>query len=96
VSINISIIKGVHPGLILDRELKKRQISIDKFADGLNEDLEELISVTKGKRNMNEALSSKIEKALNLEKVYLWRYKCITKKNAKKRSRILHARIFLK
>ncbi len=64
---NISIIKGVHPGFILARELKKKKIAKSRFAIALNEYPQTLVSITKGKRNMNAALSLKIEKALDME-----------------------------
>jgi plasmid maintenance system antidote protein VapI len=67
MSTNISIIKGVHPGFILERELKKKKIAKSRFAIALNEYPQTLVSITKGKRNMNAALSLKIEKALDME-----------------------------
>lgn len=71
MNINISIIKGVHPGFILERELKKKKIAKSKFAIALNEYPQTLVSITKGKRNMNVALSLKIEKALDMEEGFL-------------------------
>ncbi len=68
---DISIIKGVHPGFILERELKKRKIAKGKFALALNEYPQTLVSITKGKRNMNVSLALKIEKALDMEEGYL-------------------------
>ena len=68
---NISIIKGVHPGFILERELKKRKIAKGRFAISLDEYPQTLVSITKGKRNMNTVLALKIEKALNMEEGYL-------------------------
>lgn len=68
---DILIIKGVHPGLIVERELKKRKIPKGRFAILLNEYPQTLVSITKGKRNMNPALSLKIEKALDMEEGYL-------------------------
>lgn len=55
----IHLIKGVHPGFILDRELKKRHITKGRFALSLNEYPQTLVSITKGKRNMNTALALK-------------------------------------
>jgi antitoxin HigA-1 len=71
MSQDISIIKGIHPGFILERELKKRKIVKGKFALSLNEYPQTLVSITKGKRNMNVSLALKIEKALNMEEGYL-------------------------
>ena len=67
---NLSLIKGIHPGLILERELKKRKLAKGKFALSINEFPQTLVSIIKGKRRMNPALSLKIEKALGLEEGY--------------------------
>jgi antitoxin HigA-1 len=67
---SISIIKGVHPGLILERELKKRHIQKGRFAMSLGEYPQTLVSITKGKRNMNTPLALKIEKALDMQEGY--------------------------
>ncbi len=67
---NINIIKGIHPGLILERELKNRKLPKGTFAHSINEFPQTITSITKGKRRMNPALSLKIEKALGLEEGY--------------------------
>jgi plasmid maintenance system antidote protein VapI len=59
--------KGLHPGAILDRLLKKRKISQRPFALSLPEHPQTLNAITKGKRDLNTPLSLKIEKALDLE-----------------------------
>lgn len=66
----IPIIKGVHPGFILERELKKRALAKSRFALSVNEYPQTLVSITKGKRSMNTALALKIEHALGLEEGY--------------------------
>lgn len=66
----ISIIKGIHPGLILERELKKRKLPKGAFALSINEFPQTIATITKGKRRMNPALSLKIERALGLEEGY--------------------------
>jgi addiction module HigA family antidote len=63
----IDIIKGVHPGFILERELKKRGMTKGRFALSINEYPQLITSITKGKRRMNPTLSLKIEKALDME-----------------------------
>jgi len=65
-----AIIKGIHPGIILERELKKRNIGKGKFAISLNEFPQTLVTITKGKRSMNTALAFKIEKSLGFEEGY--------------------------
>src|SRR3954465_4288177 len=67
---NISIIKGVHPGIILERELKQRKIAKGSFALSLHEYPQTLVSITKGKRKMNTGLALKIEKELGFEEGY--------------------------
>lgn len=66
----LSIIKGVHPGFILERELKKRNLRKGPFAISLQEFPQTLVSITKGKRRMNTNLSLKIEKVLGIEEGY--------------------------
>lgn len=64
---NIDIIRGIHPGFILERELKQRNIPKGQFALSIQEYPQTLVSITKGRRRMNTALALKIEKALDLE-----------------------------
>jgi antitoxin HigA-1 len=66
----LSIIRGIHPGLILERELKKRHLSKGPFALSLQEYPQTLVSITKGKRRMNTNLALKIENALEIEEGY--------------------------
>jgi plasmid maintenance system antidote protein VapI len=66
----IKIIKGIHPGIILERELKRRKLQKGKFALSINEFPQTIASLSKGKRRMNPALSLKIEEALALEEGY--------------------------
>lgn len=64
---DISILKGLHPGIVLERELKKRGLAKGPFAISINEFPQTLGAITKGKRNMNTALALKIEHALGIE-----------------------------
>lgn len=66
----LSIAKGIHPGLILERELKKRHLSKGPFALSLKEYPQTLVSITKGKRRMNANLALKVESALGIEEGY--------------------------
>jgi antitoxin HigA-1 len=68
---NIKIIKGIHPGFILERELRRRKLPKVKFAQAIQEYPQTLVSITKGKRKMNTALSIKIEQKLGLQEGYL-------------------------
>lgn len=65
------IIKGIHPGIILERELKQRKLAKGRFALSLQEYPQTLVAITKAKRKMNIALALKIEQALNMEEGYL-------------------------
>lgn len=59
--------KGIHPGIVLERELKKRSIKQRPFAISIQEYPQTLNAITKGKRNLNTALALKIEEKLGLE-----------------------------
>jgi plasmid maintenance system antidote protein VapI len=59
--------KGIHPGLVLDRELKKRQMKKGPFALLLQEYPQTLNEITKGKRGFTPALSLKVDRALKFE-----------------------------
>lgn len=63
----LSVLKGIHPGFILERELKLRKIPKNKFALLLDEHPQTIVSITKASRKMNTALALKIEKLLGLE-----------------------------
>lgn len=63
----IQLIKGIHPGLFLERELKLRNIKKGRLAISVNEFPQTLVSITKGKRNMNTPLALKIERILGFE-----------------------------
>jgi len=63
-------LKGIHPGLVLERELNKRHLRKGSFALSLQEYPQTLTAITKGKRGMNTALSLKIERALGFEEGY--------------------------
>lgn len=59
--------KGIHPGIILDREFKKRALQQRPFALSIGEHPQTLNAITKGKRKLNTALALKIEEKLGLE-----------------------------
>ncbi|MFZ5551587.1 MAG: helix-turn-helix transcriptional regulator [Bacteroidota bacterium] len=67
----LHLIKGIHPGIYLSRELKKRGLGKGRFALSLNEYPQTFVSITKGKRKMNIALALKIENALSLPEGFL-------------------------
>lgn len=59
--------KGIHPGIVLKRELKKRSLKQRPFAISIGEYPQTLNAITKGKRNLNTSLALKIEERLGLE-----------------------------
>ena len=63
----INIIKGIHPGIYLDRMIREQHLKKGKLALAVNEYPQTLTTITKGKRNMNPLLALKLEKALGLE-----------------------------
>lgn len=79
--------KGIHPGIILERELQKRSLKKRPFALALGEFPQTLNDITKGKRSIPVALALKIEKELELEEgtvVLLQSYYDIEKEKSKK------------
>ena len=67
MNIFIEKYKGIHPGIILERELKKRFLQKRTFALSIGEHPQTLYAITKGKRKLNIALALKIEEKLGLE-----------------------------
>jgi plasmid maintenance system antidote protein VapI len=63
----LEIFKGLHPGIVIDRELKKRKIPSGRLAISINEFPQTMSAIIKGRRAMNTPLSLKIEKALDFE-----------------------------
>ncbi len=59
--------KGIHPGIILERELQKRTLKKRPFALALGEFPQTINEITKGRRNIPVALALKIEKELQME-----------------------------
>lgn len=64
-------LKGIHPGIFLDRELQKRKLRKGRFAMAIGEYPQTLTAITKGDRAMNTMLALKIEHELNLEEGFL-------------------------
>jgi len=64
----IEHIKGLHPGVFLERELKKKGLSKGPFALSIGEYPQTLSAIIHGKRKMNTSLALRIEESLGLEK----------------------------
>ena len=58
--------KGIHPGFILERELKKRNFVKNRFAQLVDEHPQTLNAIFKGRRKITLALSFKIDDTLSL------------------------------
>ncbi|MBX2963238.1 MAG: plasmid maintenance system antidote protein [Cyclobacteriaceae bacterium] len=67
----LEILKGIHPGIILDRKIKERKLTKGRFALMIKEYPQTLGAITNGKRSMNTALALKIEQELNLAEGFL-------------------------
>lgn len=68
---SLDIIKGLHPGFFLERELQKRKLKKGRFAMSIGEYPQTFSTILKGKRDMNVPLSLKIENALGFDEGYL-------------------------
>src|SRR5690606_8086083 len=76
------------PGMVVERELKKRALRQRPFALLVNEHPQTFHAITKGKRNLNTALALKIEQELGLEEgslVLLQAYYDIRKEKEKQK-----------
>lgn len=63
----IDILKGIHPGAFLGRELKRRRMRYVDFARAVGEYPQTLSAIIRGRRAMNIPLSLRIERTLQLE-----------------------------
>jgi plasmid maintenance system antidote protein VapI len=66
----ISKIKGVPPGAVLSRELKKRGLKSKQFALSLGEYPQTINAISKGRRRINPALSIKLGERLGVDAEY--------------------------
>ena len=64
-------LKGLHPGLFLQRELGNRKLKSGQFAESIGEHPQTLSAIIRGRRSMNTPLSLRIEQALGLEEGFL-------------------------
>jgi addiction module HigA family antidote len=67
----LDVAKGIHPGLILERELQKRKLSKGQFALFIHEYPQTISAIITGKRSMNTSLALRIEEALGMEEGFL-------------------------
>ena len=67
----IEILKGIHPGLFIQRELNSRKLKSGAFAESIGEHPQTLSAIIRGRRSMNTSLSLRIERAVGLEEGFL-------------------------
>ena len=67
---DISTIKGVPPGAVLRRELKKRGLESKQFALSIGEYPQTINAISKGRRGMNPALSIKLGEKFGVSPEY--------------------------
>jgi addiction module HigA family antidote len=67
----LEILKGIHPGILIDKELKRKKISSGQFASTINEPPQTLNAIINGRQPMNLPLSLKIEKELGYDEGFL-------------------------
>ena len=66
----ISKIKGVYPGAVLSRELKKRGLESKQFALSMGEYPQTINAIRKGRRGINPSLSIKLGEKLGVDAEY--------------------------
>jgi len=63
-------LKGLHPGSVLKREIKKRGLKNKELASSVNEHAQTIGAILKEKRNVNPNLSIKLGRELGVESDY--------------------------
>ena len=64
---DINRIKGIHPGVILKWEIKKRGLKNKDLASMVNEHAQTISAILKEKRNINPNLSIKLGESLGVD-----------------------------
>ena len=67
----LSILKGLHPGIFLNRALQKQGLKKGPFALSIGEYPQTFGAILLGKRNMNPSLAMKIEEKMGWEEGFL-------------------------
>lgn len=66
----ISRIKGIHPGVIIKREIRIRGIKSKELASSLDEHAQTISSILKGKRSITPKLSIKLGQIFGIDSDY--------------------------
>lgn len=67
---DLNLIKGIHPGAVLKRELKKREIKSIDFSNEIDEYPQTINAITNERRGINPKLSIKLGKYFNVDVNY--------------------------
>jgi plasmid maintenance system antidote protein VapI len=87
---DLSILKGIHPGFVLEKKLAERKLAKGRFALSINEFPQTISAITKGKRSINTPLALKIEEKLGLEEGYFMTLQVFYEIKEEKRKRNLN------
>ena len=68
---NLDTYKGIHPGKIIDRGLKKLNLSQRAFARNIGEHSQSINAIITGRRQLTTELSIKIERTLGYGEGFL-------------------------
>lgn len=68
----INALKGIHPGKLIERDLKKRDISQRLLAERIGEHYQTVNAVIKGRRNLTVEMSVKLDSFLGYEEGFLY------------------------
>ncbi|WP_372745278.1 HigA family addiction module antitoxin [Lutibacter sp.] len=63
-------IKGLHPGIILKRELSRQDIRSSELADAINEHKQTISAILNQRRGINPSISIKLAKRFNIAEDY--------------------------
>lgn len=66
-----NVVKGVHPGKLIERDLKKRNMTQRGLAEKTGVPYQTINAIIKGNRNLTTGQALKIEKALGYEEGFL-------------------------
>lgn len=67
----IDIIKGIHPGKFIERELKKKNLTQRTLAEGTGIPYQTINAIIAGRRNLTTEQALKLDALLNLEEGFL-------------------------
>lgn len=68
----IDILKGILPGKVIERDLRKRGLVCDAFAKMIGVEAQVLEAVIAGRRELTPDMAVRIEERLGYEKEFLW------------------------